>query len=212
MELLGGANKESILAICECNEENGAALDEKVSEKPAESDHASSNTIPCPDALLELKDIVTDPFCMDLGRMKMLLAATAEAHSSNAPDDLPSYFLNPYVAQELGNRCPPGPCILKENGNFKIACKENIVALPPASSPQKAVILLLTVYFILNLSYPYAFGQFFVLVQAVVVKGEPFDSGLMPFKVKSLLKNLKRSSLILTCCLVGRSSMSAATL
>ncbi|XP_049524496.1 uncharacterized protein LOC119453813 isoform X2 [Dermacentor silvarum] len=224
----------------------------KVSDKPAESDHTSSNPIPCPDALLELKtieDMVTDPFCMDLGRMKMLLAATAEARSSNAPDDLPSYFLNPDVlafeaeirfretveavaaklrkmqeildrgsligleefvrpkkadaavfmtAQELGNRSPPGPCILKENGNFKIAWKKNIVALPPASSPEKAVILLLTVYFILNLSYPYAFGQFLGLVQTVV-KGEPFDSGLMSFKVKSLFKNLKQSGLILTC-------------
>ncbi|KAH7949567.1 hypothetical protein HPB49_012306 [Dermacentor silvarum] len=117
---------ESIHAICECNEESAAASDEKVSEKPTESDHASSNPIPCPDALLELK------------------------------------------AQELGNRSPPGPSILKENGNFKIACKENIVVLPPASSPEKAVILLLTVYFILNLSYAYAFGQFWGLVQAVV--------------------------------------------
>ncbi|XP_049515614.1 uncharacterized protein LOC125941813 [Dermacentor silvarum] len=71
--LPGGANKESIHAISECNEESAAASDEKVSEKPAESDHACSNPIPCPDALLELKaieDMVTDPFCMDLGRMK----------------------------------------------------------------------------------------------------------------------------------------------
>ncbi|XP_049517424.1 uncharacterized protein LOC125943096 [Dermacentor silvarum] len=123
VELPGGANKESIHAICDCNEESAAASDGKVSEKPAEGDQASSNPIPCPDALLELK------------------------------------------AQELGNRSPPGPSIFKENGNLKIACKENIVALPPASSPDKAVILLLTVYFILNLSYPYAFGQFWGLVQ-----------------------------------------------
>lgn len=52
------------------------------------------------------------------------------------------------------------------------------MALPPASSPEKAVILLLTVYFILNLSYPYAFAQFLGLVQAVVVKGEPFGQWL----------------------------------
>ncbi|XP_049526009.1 uncharacterized protein LOC125946555 [Dermacentor silvarum] len=113
--------------------------------------------------------MVTDPFFMDLGQMKMLLASTAEARVSNAPDDLPSYILNPDVAQELGNRSPPGPCILKENGSFKIACKENIVALQPASSLEKAVILLLTVYFILNLSYPYAFGQFLGLVQQHVI-------------------------------------------
>ncbi|XP_049520870.1 uncharacterized protein LOC125944428 [Dermacentor silvarum] len=123
VELPGSANKESIHAICECNEESAAASDEKVFEKPTESDHASSNPIPCPDTLLKLK------------------------------------------ARELGNRSPPGPCILRENGNFKIACKENIMALPPASSPEKAVILLLTVYFILNLSCPYAFRQFWGLVQ-----------------------------------------------
>ncbi|KAH6925942.1 hypothetical protein HPB50_012308 [Hyalomma asiaticum] len=61
------------------------------------------------------------------------------------------------TAQELGNRSPPDPCISKKNGKFEIACKENIVALPPPSSPDKAAILLFTVYFILNVSYPYTF-------------------------------------------------------
>ncbi|KAL3184513.1 hypothetical protein MRX96_049918 [Rhipicephalus microplus] len=50
------------------------------------------------------------------------------------------------TALEHDNKSPPS--ILKENDNFKISCKKNIVALPPASSPEKAVILLLTVYFI----------------------------------------------------------------
>ncbi|XP_049274161.1 uncharacterized protein LOC119402686 [Rhipicephalus sanguineus] len=202
----------------------------KVSEKPAESDHASSNPIPCPGALHELKaieDMVTDPFCMDLGRIKMLLTATAQARSSNAPDDLPSYFLNPDVLafeaeirfkdaveameaklskiQEILDR---GSLMgleefvrPKANAAVFTTAQElgnSIVPLPPASSPEKAVILLLTVYFILNLSYPYAFGQFLGLVQTVVVKGEPFHSDLMSFKLKSLLKNLKRSGLILT--------------
>lgn len=81
----------------------------------------------------------------------MLLVATAEVRSCNTPDDLPYYFLDPDVAHELGNKSPPGPCLLKENGNLKSVCKENIVDLPPASPPEKAVILLLTVYFILNL-------------------------------------------------------------
>ncbi|KAH7933915.1 hypothetical protein HPB49_019070 [Dermacentor silvarum] len=140
----------------------------QLNPKPRAPGNESENT----DHTKAIEDMVTDLFCMDLGRMRMLLAATAEARSSNAPDYLPSCFLNPNVAQELGYRSPPGPCILKENGNFKIACKENIVVLPPASSPEKTV--LLTVYFILNLSYPYIFGQFLGLVQAVV-KGEPFE-------------------------------------
>lgn len=226
----------------------------KVLAKPAESDRACStpNPISSPDALLELKaigDMITDPFSLDLKRMKMLLVATAEARSSNAPNDLPSYFLNPDVlsfeaeirfkdsvqnmeaklkkvqqildrgclmglekfvrpkkadatvfttANELGNKSSPGPCLLKEDSSVKIVYKETIVDLPPTASTEKAVILLLTVYFILNLSYPHAFGQFLGLVQTVIVKSEPFDSGLMSFKLKSLLKDLKRSGLVLT--------------
>lgn len=54
--------------------------------------------------------------------------------------------------------------------------------LPPASSPEKAVILLLTVYFILNL-FPLAFRQCLGLVQTFIVKSRPFDSGLMSFKL-----------------------------
>ncbi|KAL3184447.1 hypothetical protein MRX96_031739 [Rhipicephalus microplus] len=77
------------------------------------------------------------------------------------------------TALEHGNKSSPD--ILNENGNFKISCKENIVALPPASSSEKAV-LLLTVFFMLNLPYLYAFWQFLGLEEIVVVKDEPFDN------------------------------------
>ncbi|KAH6934035.1 hypothetical protein HPB50_019652 [Hyalomma asiaticum] len=151
----------------------------KVSEKPAESDHASNNPVPNPDALLQLKlafeaeirfkdavEAVEAKLCkmqkiLDWGNLMGLeeflrpKKADAEAFTT---------------AKELGNRSPPDPCISKKNGNFKIACKENIVALPPASSPDKAAILLFTVYFILNLSYPYTFQQILGLVQAVLLK------------------------------------------
>ncbi|XP_077551778.1 uncharacterized protein LOC144165982 [Haemaphysalis longicornis] len=225
----------------------------KASKRPDESDRACINPISCPDALLELKaieDMVTDSSSIDLERMKMLLAATAEARGSIPPDDLPSYFLNPNVlsleaeirfkdtvdameaklsrvqeilemgsimeleyfvrprkadvpvfttAHELGEKSPPGPCILNDSNGLKIIWKEYVIDLPPTSSHEKAVILLLTVYFILNLSYPYAFGQFLGLVQTLVVKSEPFDSGLMSCKLRSLLKGLKRSGVSLMC-------------
>ncbi|KAH6933009.1 hypothetical protein HPB50_011552 [Hyalomma asiaticum] len=153
----------------------------KVSEKPAESDHASNNPVPNPDALLQLKlafeaeisfkdtmEAVEAKLCkmqkiLDWGNLMGLeeflrpKKADAEAFTT---------------AQELGNRSPPDPCISKKNGNFKIACKENIVALPPASSPDKAAILLFTVYFILNLSYPYTFLQILGLVQRVFLKAK----------------------------------------
>ncbi|KAH6935104.1 hypothetical protein HPB50_003420 [Hyalomma asiaticum] len=152
----------------------------KVLEKPAESDHASNNPVPNPDALLQLKlafeaeisfkdtvEAVEAKLCkmqkiLDWGNLMELeeflrpKKADAEAFTT---------------AQELGNRSPPDPCISKKTGNFKIACKENIVALPPASSPDKAAILLFTVYFILNLSYPYTFLQILGLVQRVFQKG-----------------------------------------
>ncbi|KAH6933588.1 hypothetical protein HPB50_016644 [Hyalomma asiaticum] len=118
------------------------------------------------------------------------------------------------TAQELGNRSPPDPCISKKNGNFKIACKENIVALPPASSPDKAAILLFTVYFILNLSYPYTFLQILGLVQRVFPKAKGQDmvrqvkpSFLLPFqcsddpKGKKLVRRRFRvSTVFLSVC------------
>ncbi|KAH6944508.1 hypothetical protein HPB50_003658 [Hyalomma asiaticum] len=176
----------------------------KVSEKPAESDHASNNPVPNPDALLQLKlafeaeisfkdtmEAVEAKLCkmqkiLDWGNLMGLeeflrpKKADAEAFTT---------------AQELGNRSPPDPCISKKNGNFKIACKENIVALPPASSPDKAAILLFTVYFILNLSYPYTFLQILGLVQRVFLKAKGQNmvrqvkpSFLLPFQMDNMIR------------------------
>ncbi|KAH6919647.1 hypothetical protein HPB50_029365 [Hyalomma asiaticum] len=132
----------------------------KVTEKPAQSDHASNNPVPNPDALLQLKLAFEAEI-----RFKDAVEAV-EAKLSKMQEILDwgnlmglEEFLRPKkadaeaftTAQELGNRSPPDPCISKKNGNFEIACKENIVALPPASSPDKAAILLFTVYFIVNL-------------------------------------------------------------
>ncbi|KAH6948236.1 hypothetical protein HPB50_023241 [Hyalomma asiaticum] len=173
----------------------------KVSEKPAESDRASNNPVPNPDAPLQLKLA----FEAEISFKDTVEAVEAKLCKMQKILDWGNLmgleeFLRPKkadgeaftTAQELGNRSPPDPCISKKNGNFKIACKENIVALPPASSPDKAAIFLFTVYFILNLSYPYTFLQILGLVQRVFLKAKGQNmvrqvqpSFLLPFQPRA---------------------------
>ncbi|KAH6929100.1 hypothetical protein HPB50_023398 [Hyalomma asiaticum] len=182
----------------------------KVSEKPAESDHASNNPVPNPDALLQLK-LAFEAEISFKDTMEAVEAKLCKMQKILDWGNLMGLeeFLRPKKAdaeafttgQELGNRSPPDPCISKKNGNFKIACKENIVALPPASSPDKAAILLFTVYFILNLSYPYTFLQILGLLQRVFLKAKGQNmvrqvkpSFLLPFQDASTSSSPERAS------------------
>ncbi|XP_040067469.1 uncharacterized protein LOC115317763 [Ixodes scapularis] len=87
-----------------------------------------------------------------------------------------------------------GPFIIRmRDGEHKITFGKCCVHLPPRFSLECALILCLAVYFILNLSYPYAFGQTLGLRQTVLVKSEMFESCLMSFKLKTRLKEFKNA-------------------
>lgn len=88
----------------------------------------------------------------------------------------------------------PGSFIIRmRDGEHKITCGKCCVHLTPRFSLECALILCLAVYFVLNLPYLYAFGQTLGLLQTVLVKSEVFESCLMSFKLKTLLKELKNA-------------------
>lgn len=75
---------------------------------------------------------------------------------------------------------PDGNCSLQKDGSPPTTC-----------SLEYALIELLTIYYVLNLSYPHCFGQILGLVQTVLHESERFDRCLMSFKLKMMLKQLQ---------------------
>ncbi|CAN8017216.1 unnamed protein product, partial [Ixodes persulcatus] len=74
---------------------------------------------------------------------------------------------------------------------MEIVLYKRTVRLPPRCSLEYALIELLTIYYVLNLSYPHYFGQTLGLVQTVLHESERFDRCLMSFKLKMILKQLQ---------------------
>ncbi|KAH9373353.1 hypothetical protein HPB48_018406 [Haemaphysalis longicornis] len=110
-----------------------------------------------------------------------------------APDDIISVT---EAEQELkgkhGDGSPtPGPCILNQDGQIEIAYNEKSVPVTPGRSLEYALILCLVIYFVLDISYPHAFGQTLGLLQTVLLQDEEFHRCLMSFKLKALIKQLK---------------------
>ncbi|KAL1469984.1 hypothetical protein MTO96_004604 [Rhipicephalus appendiculatus] len=86
----------------------------------------------------------------------------------------------------------PGPCIITQDES-KVICKGHTTDLDAGSSLEHAIIICLTLYFVLDVTYPHAFGQTLSLIQTALVKREPFARCLMSHKLKLLLKELKHS-------------------
>ncbi|XP_070385032.1 uncharacterized protein [Dermacentor albipictus] len=84
----------------------------------------------------------------------------------------------------------PGPCIIAQDGH-KVVCKGHTIDLAAGSSLEHALIICITLYFILDITYPNAFGQTLGLVQTALAKREPFPRCLMSHKLTLCLKQLK---------------------
>ncbi|XP_054933915.2 uncharacterized protein [Dermacentor andersoni] len=84
----------------------------------------------------------------------------------------------------------PGPCIVAQDGH-KVVCKGHTIDLAAGSSLEHALIICVTLYFILDITYPNAFGQTLGLVQTALAKREPFPRCLMSHKLTLCLKQLK---------------------
>ncbi|XP_049274252.1 uncharacterized protein LOC119402880 [Rhipicephalus sanguineus] len=87
----------------------------------------------------------------------------------------------------------PGPCIITQDEGNKVIYKGHTIDLAAGSSLEHALIVCLTLYFVLDVTYPHAFGQTLGLIHTALLKREPFARCLMSHKLKLLLKQLKHS-------------------
>lgn len=84
----------------------------------------------------------------------------------------------------------PGPCVVMEPGSERIVCKKQTVHLLPGCSVERGLILCLVIYFILDLSYPHAFGQTLGFLQTILVKNNAFEQCFISHRLKALFKQL----------------------
>lgn len=73
--------------------------------------------------------------------------------------------------------------------------REQIIQLS-SGNLQRALILCLLVYYLKNLTYPFAFSQMLILVQKIVVPEEPVPKGQVGNRLRTLLAQLKKKKLV----------------
>ncbi|XP_064461721.1 uncharacterized protein LOC135388598 isoform X2 [Ornithodoros turicata] len=83
----------------------------------------------------------------------------------------------------------PGPS-LSFTAKKEIRTRHEAIDLSSSCSMEKALILVLCVYYVKNLSYPQAYGQTLGLLQTVLVKDSYFNAALQTKRLAMLLKHL----------------------
>ncbi|XP_042148341.1 uncharacterized protein LOC121048226 [Ixodes scapularis] len=135
---------------------------------------------------------ILEGFGKDHGiRQATLMDVQAFLRSRSSRDDALSTEDVPTV-----ERGCPGPKAFLGSKTKGILCpgsSPQVVNLPSTCSDLKASVLLLGVYYILNLSYPSSYGQLLGFLQTFIVKrGSRFDRGYQSARLCSLISACKQ--------------------